>query len=206
MIAGEPAGHLPSATTMSLAKTSVDSRGSRSAGSQDRHIEALVTDHYPFIWRLLRRLGLSAPDAEDAAQQVFMILARKIETVPEERARSFLYATAVRVASNHRRGLRRRPELVGGVERGHPSPADDPERRLALKEACKLLDDLLAELPEPVRRVLVLAEVEQLGMSEVAALEKIPPGTAASRLRRGRQLFSELLSAASHRHALGRSR
>jgi RNA polymerase sigma-70 factor (ECF subfamily) len=51
------------------------------------------------------------------------------------------------------------------------------------------LDELLAKLPEKLRRALVLAEVEGLEVTEVASLEGIPVGTAASRLRRARERF-----------------
>lgn len=190
---------------MSLAETSDDTGEAGLAESRGRHIEAFVTDHYPFVWRLFRRLGLSAADAEDAAQQVFMIAARKLAQFPDSGARSFLYATALRVASNQRRGQRRREQLAGALARGHREAAADPEQDLALKQAYTLLDELLAQLPASLRRILILAEVEELEVAEVAALERIPRGTAASRLRRGRQLFGELLAAAAARNPLRRS-
>src|SRR5438045_5799871 len=71
-------------------------------------IDALVAQHYGFIWRVLRGLGLSSADAEDATQQVFMIAARKLHAIEADRARSFVYGAALRVANNARRGLRRR--------------------------------------------------------------------------------------------------
>jgi RNA polymerase sigma-70 factor, ECF subfamily len=55
-------------------------------------------------------------------------------------------------------------------------------------------------LPEKARRVLVLAEMEQLEVPEIAVLEGIPVGTAASRLRVARQQFRALLEAARDRN------
>jgi RNA polymerase sigma-70 factor (ECF subfamily) len=69
--------------------------------------------------------------------------------------------------------------------------------------AWALLDELLAELPEELARVLALAEIEQVEVPEIAALEKIPVGTAASRLRRARALFRELLAGVQHRNPFG---
>jgi DNA-directed RNA polymerase specialized sigma24 family protein len=83
--------------------------------------------------------------------------------------------------------------------------AHDPERCAELSRACSLLDELLAALPDPLRRVLVLAEIEQLEVAEIAALERIPTGTAASRLRRARSQFSALLRRNAHRNPFGRS-
>jgi RNA polymerase sigma-70 factor (ECF subfamily) len=190
---------------MSLTKTSDELWQSEAADSAERLIEALVTEHYPFIWRLLRRLGLPSADAEDAAQEVFVILARKIRRVEARRARSFLYATALRVASNHRRGQRRRPDVPGDSDRAHAASADDPEQQFAVREACALLDDLLAQLPVPLRRALVLADVEELELTDIAALERIPRGTAASRVRLARRRFGELVERAAAHNPFGRS-
>src|SRR3954453_7809814 len=84
-------------------------------------IDVLVAQHYGFIWRVLRGLGLSRADAEDATQQVFMIAARKLDIIVPDQARSFLYGAALRVANNARRGLRRRREVLAD------EPSDEPE-------------------------------------------------------------------------------
>ena len=155
---------------------------------------SLVSREYGFIFRVLRGLGLSRADAEDCTQQVFFIAADKLSRIDPDRARSFLYGTAVRVASNARRGLRRRRE-VAEVPSDFPEPLEEgPERRAELAEARALLQEILLELPEKLRRVLVLAEIGGLPIQEIAALESIPDGTAASRLRLARDRFRTLLS------------
>jgi RNA polymerase sigma-70 factor (ECF subfamily) len=68
-----------------------------------------------------------------------------------------------------------------------------PDALLEQARAVSRLDRLLARLPLPLKRVLVLAEMEQASAAEIAALEQIPLGTAASRLRRARAAFRELL-------------
>ena len=68
-----------------------------------------------------------------------------------------------------------------------------PDERVELERAAALLDDLLAHLPDELRRVLVLAEVEEATVPAIAELEAIPVGTAASRLRRARAAFDKLL-------------
>jgi len=164
-------------------------------------IESLVAQHYGFVWRVLRGLGLSASDSEDAAQQVFMIAARKLESIAPERARSFVYGAALRVASNARRGLRRRREVPEDAEADPPaSESRGPERHAQLTQARALLAEVIAQLPEQQQRVLVLAEIEQLEVPEIAELEGVPVGTAASRLRVARQKFRELLEAARDRN------
>jgi RNA polymerase sigma-70 factor, ECF subfamily len=139
-----------------------------------------VRDHLDFVWRLLRRFGFSAEDADDSTQQVFMIAARKFETLDPEHERAFLYATARRVAANARRGTRRRREVSEHDPREWAlQPGPGPEARTELSRASELLDELLAQMPAELARVLVLAEVEQM--------------TAHT-------LFRELLEAARHKN------
>lgn len=165
-------------------------------------VTALVTTHFDFVWRLVRRLGVPAADADDATQQVFMIATQKLASIAVGTERSFLYGVAQRVASNARRGLKRRQAAAASSEldvRAMPPPLD-PEQRSELAQARDLLDELLSRLPEELARVLVLAEIEQLSMSEIAELELLPVGTAASRLRRARAAFLEQLAEDAHRN------
>lgn len=160
----------------------------------------LVSEHLDFIWRLLRRLGLSAADADDAAQHVFITAAGKLGQIEPGKERTFLYGMAIRVAANMQRRLARRCEVPDGVL--PPAAASDPapDRRLELERARSLLDELLALLPREQARVLMLAEVEQYTLAEIAELEGIPQGTAASRLRRARAAFREQLERAQARN------
>jgi RNA polymerase sigma-70 factor, ECF subfamily len=170
-------------------------------GSDARSIESLVALHYGFVWRVLRGLGLSRADADDAAQQVFMIAARKLDSIAPESARSFVYGTALRVANNARRGLRRRCEVSNDQTADVIEPESlGPEHKTELALARALLSELLAQLPDKFRRILILAELEQLEVPEIAALERLPVGTAASRLRTARLQFRELLEAARDRN------
>ena len=186
---------------MSWPYSKVFNASSAPDGAGDQSIESLIAFHYGFVWRVLRGLGLSRADADDAAQQVFMIAARKLDSIAPESARSFVYGSALRVANNARRGLRRRREVSADEASDTVEPeAFGPEHKTELVKARELLTELLAQLPERSRRVLILAELEQLEVPEIAALEHLPVGTAASRLRVARQQFRELLEAARDRN------
>ncbi|MEI9939429.1 MAG: sigma-70 family RNA polymerase sigma factor [Pseudomonadota bacterium] len=167
-------------------------------------IDSLVAQYYGFIWRVLRGLGLSRTDAEDATQQVFMIAARKLDDIAPDHARSFLYGAALRVANNARRGLRRRREVLGSEASEEPEPeARGPEKMAELVQARRLLAQVLAQLQEKHRRMIVLAEIEQLEVPEIALLEGVPIGTAASRLRVAREKFRALLGAVRDQNPFG---
>jgi RNA polymerase sigma-70 factor (ECF subfamily) len=157
-------------------------------------LHALVAGHFDFIWRLLRRRGFSPEDADDATQQVFMTALQKLDRIDQGSERTFLYGVALRVSANARRKLARRREDALGPELVPEHPQDGPDRAVELAQARTRLDAVLARMPVELGRVLVLAEIEQLPAAEIAVLERIPAGTVASRLRRARLLFRELLA------------
>jgi RNA polymerase sigma-70 factor (ECF subfamily) len=158
--------------------------------SRDARLHALVSDHFDFIWRLLRRFGLAPADADDAAQHVFITVAGKLDQVDAGSERTYLYGIALRVAANARRKNSRRragDELQSSLD----PQTDDFAGRL---ESQDLMQHLLERLEDDLRRVLVLAAIEGLELSEIAALEGIPVGTVASRLRRAREQFRKQLA------------
>jgi RNA polymerase sigma-70 factor (ECF subfamily) len=197
MIVRTKPGHHPSVMRASPLD---DGRTSGAPLDHEAKVRALFERHFDFIWRLLRRQGLAPPDADDAAQRVFMIASQKIDAIAEGSERSFLYGAALRVASNARRGMTRRREVADEAIDAQPGAEAGPDDRAELARAWALLDELLAELPEELARVLALAEIEQVEVSEIASFEGIPVGTAASRLRRARAMFRELLSHAQDRN------
>jgi RNA polymerase sigma-70 factor (ECF subfamily) len=145
-------------------------------------------------------MGLSPEDADDGAQQVFMAATQKSERISEGSERTYLYGVAVRVAANLRRKVARRREDAEPLGYEVVDPGVQPEHAANLVQACSLVDELLRTLPEELRRVLVLAQVEQFEVSEIAEVEGIPLGTAASRLRRARALFREQLKRVQERN------
>ena len=139
------------------------------------------------LWRLLRRLGVSNADADDATQQVYLVVAERRAEILPGKERAFVYGTALRVA--HSRSRRR----DRSVELDEPSTATDDapgiEDLLDQREARRILDELLDQMPFDLRAVFVLFELEELSSVEIADALEIPRGTAASRLRRAREDF-----------------
>jgi len=162
-------------------------------------LPAFVRENYPAVWRTLRRFGLSPPDADDATQQVFVVVARRFADIELGRERSFLFRTAMHVASKAHRARRRRPEDAD-AECGE-SPDDRPlaDELVERRQARDLLDRLLAEMDSDLTAVLVLFEIEGLTMAEIAEALDVPPGTVASRLRRARAELEDRVSRAQAR-------
>ncbi len=172
--------------------------GSRSFVSNSPDLDrvaALFRAHFGFVRRVLRRCGVAEADLDDAVQEVFIVVHRRIDDF-EGRASetTWLYAVAVRVASTLRRSASRekaRRDKAG--EQMHGAGAADPERELSRQEAGALLDRLLDELDGTKRTVFVLAELEGVPVPEIAQIMDANVRTTHSRLRLARKRFHAAL-------------
>ena len=147
----------------------------------------LFREHAPFVYRVLRRLGVNEAEVEDLCQEVFMIVHRRLpEFEGRSRLRTWIYAIALRRASNHKRRAYHRYERPTAVPPDQES-ASDPSGELTQERARAVLDSLLAELSEERREVFVLFEIEELDMREVAEIVGCPLPTAYGRLYAARR-------------------
>jgi len=163
-------------------------------------LRALMNDHFDFIWRQVRRLGLPHDAADDATQQVFIIASRKLDEIARGRERSFLFGTAMRVASDARRAAARQRARVTDDAGDSPDRTPGADELLDRHRARAALDDILAGMELDLRAVFVLFELEEMTMADIATLLECPPGTIASRLRRARAQFQ---AAVKRRHSEG---
>lgn len=154
-------------------------------------VTRLVRREFSFIWRLLRRLGLSEHDADDGAQQVFLVASKRIDSIKLGSERSFLFGTALRVASRLRKNQSKQPSIDVATLDTHQDPGPSPDEMADRRRARQVLDGILEEMHDDVRIVFVLYEIEELTMAEIATALSVPPGTIASRLRRAREIFAE---------------
>jgi len=162
----------------------------------ETRIRELVDVHLDFVWRLVRRLGVPEADADDAAQQVFWVVAQKLERISPGSERSFLGGTALRVASDMRRARRRRPEEHGVDLAEWSDPRPGPYELIERRREIERLDRVLACLPDKLRTTFVLYELEEMSVPEIAELLELPVGTIASRLRLAREAFRNALAEA----------
>lgn len=166
-------------------------------------VRPLYEEHADFVARQLRRLGVPASELEDAVQEVFIVASRRVAEVDPERARSFLFGTAVRVASHARRSQRRRRHaLDSDIVARAPDQGPMTDELVERRRARELLDDVLDTMSDELRGVFVLFELEGLTAAEIAALLQVPPGTVASRIRRAREHFQVEVARLREREAL----
>lgn len=157
---------------------------------------ALYDAHVDFVWRNLRRLGVSEVDVDDRTQEVFVVAHRRLGEFVERGhgPRAWLFQIVLRVASDWRRHRRRHPEDAdGGVAGEREAFEADQTARIQRREALERLDAALATLDVGKRAVLVLHEVEEMTAPEIAESLGIPVNTVYSRLRVARAELEEAL-------------
>jgi RNA polymerase sigma-70 factor (ECF subfamily) len=161
------------------------------ASSDGDRVRRALDTHYDAIWRFLRRLGVAHSDCEDAAQKVFIVFAERVGSVNEKAERSFLFSSALRVASDARKKKSYTHELLAkdGDRVDATDPAVSADEAIDARRKRRWLDDVLDSLSEEHRAVLVLVDIDEQTMADASDALGIPPGTVASRLRRARELF-----------------
>jgi RNA polymerase sigma-70 factor (ECF subfamily) len=158
-----------------------------SAADPRTRLERIFNQNYRLVWRVVRRLGLPRDAADDAAQQVFLIAAERLDDIAPTSERAFVFATALRVARTASR--KRARELCSAEGDRSVSPWPCPDELADQKRAREILDAALKQMSLDLRTVFVLFELEGFTTPEVADVLQIPLGTAASRLRRAREKF-----------------
>jgi len=155
--------------------------------------ERVYREHFVFAWRALRRLGVPERDLNDAAQDAFLVIHRKLPEFDFERPiTTWIYAICLRVASDRRRSAVQRherlDEATGMPERPEQALTADAEGQ-ELNERRALLEAALDAMSLEQRAVFTLFELEGRTGEEVASILGVPAPTVHSRLRLAREIF-----------------
>jgi RNA polymerase sigma-70 factor, ECF subfamily len=153
--------------------------------------DQIYDQYFEFAWSNLRRLGIPAAHLEDAVQELFIVVPRRLaEFAGRSALKTWLAGIAWRIASEYRRHESRK----GGTEPLPDTlvaPGRDPLGAAVHAEAMRQLDSLLDRLDEDKRVVFVLAELEQMTVPEIAQALAVNVNTVYSRLRAARMTFDE---------------
>ena len=176
----------------------------RAVAGGDEAAFARVYDRYaPILLGLMLRILRSRPEAEDVLQEVFLQVWQQARSFDPARGRAFTWlATLARsraidrlraVDSRDRAALRsaedgQQPAAAAAALGWADEEAIRAERAEAVRAA-------LAELPEEQRQVLVLAYLDGMSQSEIAAAKNQPLGTVKTRTRTGLKKLSDALRA-----------
>lgn len=167
---------------------------SEPASAGDQQLAAIYRDHFEFVWRSLRGLGFGESEAEDLAQDVFLVARRRLPDFDHSRPlRPWLFGILRRVAADRRRSAARTERRLRLLP--PPSPAEtNPERNTAQAEAASFVEQFLATLEESRRMIFILSEAEGLSGTEIAEALGINRNTVYTRLRAARQQFAAAIA------------
>jgi RNA polymerase sigma-70 factor (ECF subfamily) len=169
----------------------VSSRGLGSTDVPERADFASLYDAwFDDVLKWLRALGAPPADQEDLAQEVFLVVRRRLVDFDHQNVAGWLFRIASRQVLAHKRRkwwkavLSRRPDLeLDELPDGDAGPAVALEQ----KERRKILKDLLERLPEKRRTTFMLFELEGYSGDEIARLQNIPVATVWTRLHHARK-------------------
>jgi RNA polymerase sigma-70 factor (ECF subfamily) len=157
-----------------------------------RRFEAQVLPHLDAAYRFARWLSRSPGDADDLVQDAVLRAFRGFDSLRGTDAKAWLL-TIVRNCYFTAQSQQQRRTLVPlpedhDTQDGHALTATtpDPEAVSISHDQGRVLNRLLAELPEEQREVLVLREIEDMDYREIASITNVPIGTVMSRLARAR--------------------
>lgn len=155
--------------------------------------DRLYTEHFDFVWRTLRRLGVQPATVDDAVQDVFIVmLRRRAEFRGQSSYRTWLYGIACNVAREYRRKQQRSADTAP-ISESQLAPGPGPHEHASSAEALRLIEHFLVTLDEPKRDVFILIELEQLSAPEVAQALGVKLNTVYSRLRAAREAFTRMV-------------
>lgn len=162
----------------------------RAARGERRAVRELYERHAERVLRIVRRISGDPELARDYAQEAWM---RVVVGLPafrgDARFTTWLYRIAVNVALEGVRRTRPRARLEVALPDTLAEP--DPGADVLLE---RRLEEGLARLPEGMREVLVLHDVEGFTHEEVGELLGVSEGTSKSQLFRARAKMRSILS------------
>ena len=173
------------------AVNAIEVERARGSVSPDATFEAVYREHFEFAWASLRHLGVPESQVDDAVQELFIVVHRRLPEFDwDASVRTWMFAIAKRVAARQRRTTSRavRKKAAVAKETPHIDP-DLLDDAVARTQAGEILFEFLDSLDDDKREVFILAHLEGLRGPEIAEVIGIPVNTVYSRLRVAKERF-----------------
>lgn len=161
--------------------------------------EAIYAEHSVYVWRNALRLGVPRSSADDVLQEVFIVVQRRLGDFNNRSTmRSWLFGILVNVVRHYRRTFHRKDARCVPLDQNevHENAAElgtvNPNEQAEHAERVRLLEELLSQLDEQKRTLLVLSELEGWTLREIAEHLGSNINTVHSRLRAAKRAFDEL--------------
>jgi len=153
--------------------------------------EAIVKSFSPMVFRLISRFFRSREDVEDLAQDVFLKLFARIDQVrPDENFSGWLARVTVNTCYDELRKTRRRKSAM---ETYGPQPFHEPSVAPPEPDSHGKARVALQSLDPKLRIPLILKEVEEMSVEEIARTMGLTQTNVKVRLFRARKKLANIL-------------
>lgn len=186
-----------------------DERFLRRLVRRDEAAFSILVEHYKsMVLRCTRSILHNPAEAEDAAQDAFVMIFKRVDTFRGESSlKTWVYRIARNTALNRLRSLSRRHyaghESLDSVRELAQDPDDSPSRRttpegdLERRELASSLNSHLDSIDATHREILILRDVEELSYDEIAVALDLTVGTVKSRIFRARAAMRQRMESGS---------
>jgi RNA polymerase sigma factor (sigma-70 family) len=167
----------------------------------------LVVEHQTQVYNLAYRIIGEGDAAADAAQEAFISAYKHLGTYRGGSFRAWLLRIVTNACYDELRRRKRRPvaslEALSTTPEGPEAEGDgllasheeSPSERAERKELAQAIQNCLNDLPDEMRVVAVMADVQNLDYAEISAATGLALGTVKSRLSRARGRLRQCLQA-----------
>ncbi|MBN2527555.1 MAG: RNA polymerase sigma factor [Deltaproteobacteria bacterium] len=157
--------------------------------------EAVYEENFEFVWRTVGAFGVSLAQRDDAVQEVFIVIHRRLSAyTPEASLRSWIFGIVRRVARDFRRAQQRRGTKVAATDVNVGADGRDPYFHATRNEALSIVLAFADTLDEEWRALFILSELEQLSAPEIAAAMALNLNTVYSRIRSVRSQLAKFMN------------
>ena len=175
----------------------------RAQRGEKHAFELLVAKYQRKLARLLSRLIRDPAEIEDVTQEAFIKAYRALPSFRGDSAfYTWLYRIGINTAKNYLVSMGRRAPTSTGFDAEEAETFEDaehlrdvntPENEMMSRQIAQTVNDTLAGLPEELRTVITLREIEGMSYEYIANIMNCPIGTVRSRIFRAREAIAERL-------------
>ncbi|MDE6960961.1 MAG: RNA polymerase sigma factor [Lachnospiraceae bacterium] len=163
-------------------------------------LEACIKEHGKDIYSFCCQLTGSRQEADDLYQDTFLKMVELLERLDiKSNPKSYLLSVAVNLWRNRKRKFAVRQRITGPVQSMEemelqlPAGERSPEEQIISGEETRQIRKAVGRLPEKYRLPVLLFYMEDLKLSEISGVLKVPEGTVKSRLFKAKKLLRKEL-------------
>jgi len=171
------------------------------SGNQEQALKLFINEYQTRLYSLTYRMLGNHDDAVDALQDILLQVHRSLKSFKgESRLYTWVYRLSSNVCLNIRKKRSRSSQQVEWTDALQTSmlpierPNEDPDTMCETKYNQFLIQQAILKLPESQRVLLILHDLEDIALSEVATILNINTNAAKSRLHRGRLALRKIIT------------